>query len=208
MPTQRTQALTDNRGLLLCPICRRRIVGWPYQRSAHCSPKGWVNCIGEPQNVYTPDVLSSFGDTGQGWIKLSAPTANQTVVEEKKPGKRLSEFRLNESRLLNEIKPAYRYIRSTDKIPPLYSQDGKGDNAVAFVKIFNPTGDQTWFITEYDPTEDRAFGLVYMHGESELGYIDMNELRRVRGQFGLPLERDIHFRKMTLGQIRAKRGNV
>ena len=30
---------------------------------------------------------------------------------------------------------------------PLYSQDGKGNKAVAYAKIFNPYGGQTWYLT-------------------------------------------------------------
>lgn len=108
---------------------------------------------------------------------------------------------------LAEALPAHNYIRATDKLPPLYAQDGKGDSAVAYVKLFNPMGDGTWFITEYDPASREAFGLTYMHGDSELGYVSIPELESIRVR-GVRIERDLHFRPMTLGQIRSKRGVV
>lgn len=37
-------------------------------------------------------------------------------------------------------------------LPPLGSQDGKGDAAVAFVKFFDPTGSWSWFATEASAT--------------------------------------------------------
>ena len=38
-----------------------------------------------------------------------------------------------------------------NKIPPLYGQDGKGSNALAFVKLFTPDSNFTWYITELVP---------------------------------------------------------
>jgi hypothetical protein len=78
-------------------------------------------------------------------------------------------------------------------LPPLYSQDGKGMEANAHVKFF--LGSWTWYATEFDG-EDTFFGYV----ESglglicdELGYFSLSELQSVRGQFGLPVERDDWF---------------
>ena len=83
-------------------------------------------------------------------------------------------------------------------LPPLYSQDGLGENAIAHVKFFNPCGDGTWYITELDPKEMRAFGLVVMQGERELGYIDLNELKSITLRFGMYIERDIHWKPTAL----------
>ena len=30
---------------LICPRCKREVVGWPLRRSDNCSPKHWVTCI-------------------------------------------------------------------------------------------------------------------------------------------------------------------
>jgi hypothetical protein len=43
--------------------------------------------------------------------------------------------------------------------PFLYSQDEKGEDAIAHVKIFDPCGRWTWYLTEWDGA-DEAFGLV------------------------------------------------
>ena len=37
------------------------------------------------------------------------------------------------------------------KLPSLYAQDGKGDEAIAYAKFFDPCGSWTWYVTEYDP---------------------------------------------------------
>ena len=41
------------------------------------------------------------------------------------------------------------------KLPSLYEQDGKGDEAIAYAKFFDPCGSWTWYVTEYDPKAQR-----------------------------------------------------
>lgn len=87
-------------------------------------------------------------------------------------------------------------------MPKLYAQDGAGDNAVIHVKLFLPGSGWTWYLTEYDPEEDRAFGLV--HGdELELGYVSLAELRGIRVGPGWRVERDLHWTWTTVGRVRA-----
>jgi hypothetical protein len=64
------------------------------------------------------------------------------------------------------------------------------------VKIFTPDAAATWLLTELDPADpDLAFGLCDLGlGASELGYVRISELARIRGRLGLPVERDRHFR--------------
>lgn len=85
------------------------------------------------------------------------------------------------------------------KLPPLYAQDGKGGKAIAYLKLFVPSGSWSWFITEYDG-EDTFFGLVEGH-EKELGYFSLSELESVRGPLGLPIERDLWWKPKTLAEI-------
>lgn len=63
------------------------------------------------------------------------------------------------------------------------------------VKLFTPDAGATWLITECDPDEpDRLFGLCDLGLNSpELGYVSLAEIKGVRGGFGLPVERDLHF---------------
>ena len=84
-------------------------------------------------------------------------------------------------------------------LPPLYSQDDKGGDAIACVKYFTPDSSWTWYATEFDG-EDTFFGLVDGH-EKELGYFSLSELQSVRGPVGLPIERDLHWQPKTLREI-------
>lgn len=107
-------------------------------------------------------------------------------------------------------------IEKLAKKYPLYSQDSKGDDAVVFVKFFNPCGAQTWYITEMEIThletfgnkqiiEGTAFGYVDGVDYPELGYIDLEELFAIKGVMGLGIERDMYFPKgVHIGDV--KRG--
>jgi hypothetical protein len=87
-----------------------------------------------------------------------------------------------------------------DQLPPLYSQDGKGWDAIAQVKFFTPTSSWTWWATEYDPETRTFFGLVEGF-ERELGYFSLDELQEFRGPFGLGIERDLYWDPKPLKDV-------
>ena len=87
------------------------------------------------------------------------------------------------------------------KLPELYSQDGKGEEAVAVVKFFSPYTGWRWYATEFDGV-DTFFGLVEGF-ETELGYFSLQELESVTVFGGVPaIERDLHWTPRTLGELR------
>ena len=63
------------------------------------------------------------------------------------------------------------------------------------VKLFMPDGAGTWILTEIDPDyPEVAFGLCDLGmGCPELGSVSLRELEALRGIFGMPVERDLHF---------------
>jgi len=95
-----------------------------------------------------------------------------------------------------------------EKLPPLYSQDGKGGKAIVYTKYFTPSSSWTWFAISGEPVlsesgseiDFRFFGLVFGH-EREFGYFLLSELEDVRGPMGLPIERDLYFQSKTLEEI-------
>ncbi len=96
-----------------------------------------------------------------------------------------------------------------EKLPPLYSQDGKGGKAVVYTKYFTPSSSWTWLVTEGEPVLDETgtheidykfFGLVFGL-EREFGYFLLSELEETRGPMGLPIERDLYFKPKTLEEI-------
>ena len=90
-------------------------------------------------------------------------------------------------------KPAYRYIRKSDNVPVTSS------DSMALIKLFDPTSSWTWYITEYDPEGRIAYGLVDGF-EKELGSFSMKELVDYRGKFGLPIERDLHWKPRPVSE--------
>ncbi len=85
------------------------------------------------------------------------------------------------------------------RLPPLYGQEGKGGDAVVYVKFFTPDSGWTWYVTEFSG-EDTFFGLACGF-EKELGYFSLSELESVRGPMGLLVERDLYWEPKTLVEI-------
>jgi hypothetical protein len=86
--------------------------------------------------------------------------------------------------------------------PALCAQDGKADDAIVHVKLFDPCGSATWYLTEWDG-QDEVFGFVTGLGTDELGYASLNELATLRGRLGIGIEIDTHFYPRSLAQTRA-----
>ena len=83
-------------------------------------------------------------------------------------------------------------------LPALYANEEVAD-PVAVVKFFTPDANWTWYATEFDG-EDTFFGLVDGF-EKELGYFSLKELKTIKGAFGLPVERDMHFKPTPLSEL-------
>ena len=81
-------------------------------------------------------------------------------------------------------------------LPDLHAQDGKKDEAIAYVKFFCPWDNWRWFATEYDNDTQVFYGLVFGH-VTETGYFELSELQNVT-HIGLKIERDMSFLPKTL----------
>lgn len=86
-------------------------------------------------------------------------------------------------------------IRKAFEKTPLYSKDGQGKDAKVLAKFFGG-GRYTFLVTEAEPPDTEEF-LFFGYCVSplgpdcdEFGYVTMRELRRLRFQFGLGIERD------------------
>lgn len=93
-------------------------------------------------------------------------------------------------------------IKKRMKKYPLYSQDGKKDEAIVIAKFFINRGAWTWYITEGDIDEDIMYGItVNGHGECEYGYVSISEMENLRTSDGLSIEREISFKPCTLREL-------
>ena len=83
------------------------------------------------------------------------------------------------------------------KLPPLGATgELEAKDIKVPLKLFNPTGRGTWYITEYNPKDDLAFGFANLDDPemAELGYISIKELSDYRSKrMGIGIERDMHF---------------
>ena len=86
------------------------------------------------------------------------------------------------------------------------SQEGKMEEATCIVKFFDPTGNWTWYATEFDG-EDTFFGLVDGF-ELEWGDFSLSELQSVKGRFGLGIERDRYFGMPKLKDVGRLQGRL
>ena len=80
----------------------------------------------------------------------------------------------------------------------LTAEDADGNTPAHYpvVKLFTPDANCTWLLSEIEPdtNDDIAFGLCDLgFGTPELGSVSIAEIESIRGQFGLPVERDMYF---------------
>jgi len=82
--------------------------------------------------------------------------------------------------------------RQTEMLIKNHNEQDGSKSFKAVVKLFNPAGIGTWYLSELDPERNVAFGLCCLH-ENELGYVSIDELQEFRGALGLGIERDRMF---------------
>lgn len=87
------------------------------------------------------------------------------------------------------------------KLPRLYQTEGMvEDSLLCNIKLFSPIGIGTWYIIEYDPEGELAFGYVDL-GYPELTYFSLKELREINLPYGLKIEMDMSWKPKPLSMI-------
>lgn len=88
-----------------------------------------------------------------------------------------------------------------DKIPALYEQDGKGDDAIVYAHYFCIANGWDWYATEYDRNDRLFFGLVKGF-ETEYGYFSLDEFEETNKHYGFPvIERDMYWKPRTIAEL-------
>lgn len=96
------------------------------------------------------------------------------------------------------IEQVDRLYSTVEVMPKILEQDGKGDNAIAYLHYFTANAD--FYITEKDIEDGitQAFGLVaFVCDYPEMGYISIEEVIRAGAEV------DLYFEPKTLGEVRA-----
>lgn len=136
-------------------------------------------------NPHTPtDVLAELTQDEdyrvRGGVASNSSTSNETLVE-------LSHDENREVRYIASKNLAGRMNTqplNMDKVPPLYSQDGKGESAIVYAHLLNASSN--WWITEYDPDERVAFGFACLNNDwemAEFGYVSLDEIDEMNQHF-------------------------
>ena len=92
----------------------------------------------------------------------------------------------------------------TSEILKAFAKQGRTGNKSAkdikiVMKLFNPVGAGTWYLYEKED-DDIYWGFVNL-GDidcAECGTVSMNELMSLRLPFGLHIERDMHFKPLSM----------
>ena len=94
------------------------------------------------------------------------------------------------------------------KLPAIYETQLQETDVMCVAKFFTPDANWTWYVIEGSPSLDddgneidfTFFGVV--DGiEMEMGYFSLKELQSVRGNLGLPIERDLYWQPKPLKTI-------
>ena len=85
------------------------------------------------------------------------------------------------------------------QIPKLYETEEQ-NNPIAYVKLFLDSW--TWYITEMSIDNNICFGYVISPFESELGYFSLEEIKGIKGNLGIVVERDLSFNPTRLSVIK------
>lgn len=90
------------------------------------------------------------------------------------------------------------------KVPPLGGAEDQGEDAVAHMHYFSPSGD--WYVTEWDPENGLVFGWAeLMPGCGEWGYSSLPEMESVYvPPFGI-IERDMYWTPQPMSEVLATR---
>jgi len=84
-----------------------------------------------------------------------------------------------------------------------YTGNKKPEDIKIIVKFFTPDGPATWFCYELEDNGDILWCFANLGNDmfAELGTVRLSELKNIRGQLGLPVERDKYFGEHTLNEV-------
>lgn len=88
------------------------------------------------------------------------------------------------------------------QLPALYHNEGISiEDIRIYAKLFDPASSWTYFVAEFDGS-DLIWGYAtFQDGMGEWGYASISEIEGLRNRFGLPMERDLHFRPRPAREI-------
>jgi len=97
----------------------------------------------------------------------------------------------------------------TEELQARFKEVGSQESSkdpIIIAKLFNPVGAATWYLTEYDPQNQIAFGYVTGLAHDEWGYVWIPELEDIQLPMGMTIERDIYFSEEVFSKVISENG--
>lgn len=89
-----------------------------------------------------------------------------------------------------------------EKLPKIDDTEGTlYDDLMCMIRLFNPIGKETWYVIEYDPEEELAYGFVDLGGYPELKIFSIKELRELKLPYGIKIKRDKNWKPKPLSMV-------
>ena len=183
----------------------RKRAGWYFKRRVEQKELAWLleDDVDNPTVEGTVPLV--LNDEGMEPELVPATSASENQIE---AFDKLREAAANAGEHLGLNAEAYNLIPewSLPFLPNIQKSDK--DDPIVWFKFFHPRSSWTWYLTEYDPGDRLAFGLVAGH-ETEIGYFSIEELESLEVG-GLKIEREIWTRPVSirsLSDYKAEWGN-
>ncbi len=89
------------------------------------------------------------------------------------------------------------------QLPKLFEQENTPDPTV-YAKFFTPDSCWTWYVTEGEDADGDFLFFAFVVGLAlkQWRHFKLSELEGVRGDLGLPIERDLHFTPQVFSLVR------
>lgn len=89
------------------------------------------------------------------------------------------------------------------QLPKLFDQVNTPDPMV-YAKFVTPDSCWTWYVSEGEEVDGDfvVFAFVVGYALKQWRHFKLSELEGVRGDLGLPIERDLHFEPRPFSQVR------
>ena len=145
-------------------------------------------------DIYAETIFEKGGEVSN--VELFTETRNKLVPSQQIGFLMEMDDPIESRDMLSNVVKAYKHI------PSLYKQDGKGYNAVAYLHYF--VGGADWWVTEYNRSTGKMFGLSNLNNDWTLGYFDVSFFKNNDLSPLQKPELDFYFKYQTLNEILEK----
>jgi len=94
----------------------------------------------------------------------------------------------------------------TKKLERRFAEVGSQENVddlIIVAKFVNPCGQETWYLTQYDPKRQVFFGFVLVEDDCNVQWSEfsLKELESFKCPLGVPIERDLDWTEQRVSSV-------